>query len=94
MKDQNISRRANSLNKIKNNIPTTASIKTITVKNKTISAIKTKIKVQRDNVIAERKDDEETEQIREGYLEINPDGYGFLRVKTVNLTKWTLTCPQ
>lgn len=36
---------------------------------------------QRDNVIAERKDDEETEQIREGYLEINPDGYGFLRVK-------------
>lgn len=37
--------------------------------------------VQRDNVIAERKDDEETEQIREGYLEINPDGYGFLRVK-------------
>ena len=38
--------------------------------------------VQRDNVIAERKDDEETEQIREGYLEINPDGYGFLRVKT------------
>lgn len=38
--------------------------------------------VQRDNVIAERKDGEETEQIREGYLEINPDGYGFLRVKT------------
>lgn len=37
--------------------------------------------VQRDNVIAERKDNEETEQIREGYLEINPDGYGFLRVK-------------
>lgn len=37
--------------------------------------------VQRDNVIAERKDDEETEQIREGCLEINPDGYGFLRVK-------------
>lgn len=37
--------------------------------------------VQRDNVIAKRKDDEETEQIREGYLEINPDGYGFLRVK-------------
>lgn len=37
--------------------------------------------VQRDNVIAVRKDDEETEQIREGYLEINPDGYGFLRVK-------------
>ena len=37
--------------------------------------------VQRDNVIAERKDSEETEQIREGYLEINPDGYGFLRVK-------------
>lgn len=37
--------------------------------------------VQRDNVIAERKDCEETEQIREGYLEINPDGYGFLRVK-------------
>lgn len=37
--------------------------------------------VQRDNAIAERKDDEETEQIREGYLEINPDGYGFLRVK-------------
>lgn len=37
--------------------------------------------MQRDNVIAERKDDEETEQIREGYLEINPDGYGFLRVK-------------
>lgn len=37
--------------------------------------------VQRDNVIAERKDGEETEQIREGYLEINPDGYGFLRVK-------------
>lgn len=37
--------------------------------------------VQRDNVIAERKDDEETEQIREGYLEINPGGYGFLRVK-------------
>lgn len=37
--------------------------------------------VQRDNVIAERKDAEETEQIREGYLEINPDGYGFLRVK-------------
>lgn len=37
--------------------------------------------VQRDNVIAEHKDDEETEQIREGYLEINPDGYGFLRVK-------------
>lgn len=37
--------------------------------------------VQRDNVIAERKDDEETEQIREGYLEINPDRYGFLRVK-------------
>ena len=37
--------------------------------------------VQRDNVIAERKDDEETEQIREGYLENNPDGYGFLRVK-------------
>lgn len=37
--------------------------------------------VQRDNVIAERKDDEETEQIREGYLEINPVGYGFLRVK-------------
>lgn len=37
--------------------------------------------VQRDNVIVERKDDEETEQIREGYLEINPDGYGFLRVK-------------
>lgn len=37
--------------------------------------------VQRDNVVAERKDGEETEQIREGYLEINPDGYGFLRVK-------------
>ncbi len=37
--------------------------------------------VQRDNPIAERKDGEETEQIREGYLEINPDGYGFLRVK-------------
>lgn len=37
--------------------------------------------VQRDNIIAERKDGEETEQIREGYLEINPDGYGFLRVK-------------
>lgn len=37
--------------------------------------------VQRDNAISERKDGEETEQIREGYLEINPDGYGFLRVK-------------
>lgn len=37
--------------------------------------------VQRDNAIAERKDGEETEQIREGYLKINPDGYGFLRVK-------------
>lgn len=37
--------------------------------------------MQRDNAIAERKDGEETEQIREGYLEINPDGYGFLRVK-------------
>lgn len=37
--------------------------------------------VLRDNAIAERKDGEETEQIREGYLEINPDGYGFLRVK-------------
>lgn len=37
--------------------------------------------VQRDNAIAERKDGEENEQIREGYLEINPDGYGFLRVK-------------
>lgn len=37
--------------------------------------------VQRDNAIAERKDGEETEQIRKGYLEINPDGYGFLRVK-------------
>lgn len=37
--------------------------------------------VQRDNAIAERKDGEETEQIREGYLEINPDGYGFSRVK-------------
>lgn len=37
--------------------------------------------VQRDNAIAERKDGEEIEQIREGYLEINPDGYGFLRVK-------------
>lgn len=37
--------------------------------------------VQRDNLIAERKDGEENEQIREGYLEINPDGYGFLRVK-------------
>lgn len=37
--------------------------------------------VQRDNAIAERKDGEETDQIREGYLEINPDGYGFLRVK-------------
>ena len=37
--------------------------------------------MQCDNAIAERKDGEETEQIREGYLEINPDGYGFLRVK-------------
>lgn len=43
--------------------------------------------VQRDNVIAERKDDEETEQIREGYLEINPDGYGFLRVKNGELNE-------
>ncbi|MBO4381225.1 MAG: hypothetical protein J5815_03635, partial [Clostridia bacterium] len=30
--------------------------------------------------VAEPKN-EEAEQIREGYLEINPDGYGFLRVK-------------
>lgn len=43
--------------------------------------------VQRDNVIAERKDGEETEQIREGYLEINPDGYGFLRVKNGEFNK-------
>lgn len=29
----------------------------------------------------ERQSDAQQEQIREGYLEINPDGYGFLRVK-------------
>lgn len=34
-----------------------------------------------DNTIAERKECDDSEQIREGYLEINPDGYGFLRVK-------------
>ncbi len=35
----------------------------------------------RENVLAERTDNDDSEQIREGYLEINPDGYGFLRVK-------------
>lgn len=31
-------------------------------------------------VLSERKDSEDEELEREGYLEINPDGYGFLRV--------------
>ncbi len=35
----------------------------------------------RDNTMSERKEGEDNEQVREGYLEINPDGYGFLRVK-------------
>lgn len=36
----------------------------------------------RDMTLNEKKDtDEAIEQEREGYLEINPDGYGFLRVK-------------
>ncbi len=37
----------------------------------------------KENVLNERKEsiDEGSEQEREGYLEINPDGYGFLRVK-------------
>ena len=35
----------------------------------------------RENTLAERTDIDDSEQIREGYLEINPDGYGFLRVK-------------
>ena len=35
----------------------------------------------RENILAERTDIDDSEQIREGYLEINPDGYGFLRVK-------------
>ncbi len=35
----------------------------------------------RENVLAERTENDDNEQIREGYLEINPDGYGFLRVK-------------
>lgn len=33
------------------------------------------------SMLAESRTDEIAEQIREGYLEINPDGYGFLRVK-------------
>ncbi len=35
---------------------------------------------KRPEVLRERKD--EDDQVREGFLEINPDGYGFLRVKT------------
>ena len=35
----------------------------------------------RENILAERTEIDDSEQIREGYLEINPDGYGFLRVK-------------
>lgn len=36
----------------------------------------------KDTLLTEKKDVEESaEQEREGYLEINPDGYGFLRVK-------------
>lgn len=37
--------------------------------------------IVRDNTLSERKESDDVEQIREGYLEINPDGYGFLRVK-------------
>lgn len=32
-------------------------------------------------VLQEKSEEEESEQLREGYLEIYPDGYGFLRVK-------------
>lgn len=36
----------------------------------------------KENVLNEKREVEEVaDQIREGYLEINPDGYGFLRVK-------------
>ena len=35
----------------------------------------------RESILAERTEIDDSEQIREGYLEINPDGYGFLRVK-------------
>lgn len=36
----------------------------------------------KESVLSDRKEiDEGAEQEREGYLEINPDGYGFLRVK-------------
>lgn len=33
------------------------------------------------NMLGEARPEEGLEQVREGYLEINPDGYGFLRVK-------------
>lgn len=50
----------------------------------------------KENVLNERKEsiDEGAEQEREGYLEINPDGYGFCALRTVNSTRWTLMCPQ
>lgn len=37
---------------------------------------------KRPDNLHEKKDKDGDEQIREGFLEINPDGYGFLRVKT------------
>lgn len=35
----------------------------------------------KQNVLQESNEQEEPEQLREGYLEVYPDGYGFLRVK-------------
>ena len=45
------------------------------------NSYRTQNQVVRDNMLSERKEADDIEQIREGYLEINPDGYGFLRVK-------------
>ncbi len=38
-------------------------------------------RAQETSVLQEPKTDDNPAQLREGYLEINPDGYGFLRVK-------------
>ncbi len=49
--------------------------------NQRQNAYRSQNPVARENVLSERTDIDDNEQVREGYLEINPDGYGFLRVK-------------
>lgn len=56
----------------------TPAFKGSQVQNKNADAKKM---VKNKPTLQEKSEEEESEQLREGYLEIYPDGYGFLRVK-------------